>query len=404
MKILQLCHKPPIPAKDGGCIAMNNLTRGLLKQGHVVKILAMSTPKHSFSEKDISAEYCEQTAYETIAVDTKINYFLASKSIILNQSYYVNRFFSKNFSNKLIRVLQSQSFDLIQLESIFVAPYISVIKQYSTAKIILRAHNIEHKIWERLAKQQSSLLKKLAFSILAKKLKRFELSVFSQIHGYMTISEQDYDYFHEQFPNISGTVIAFGIDPIDYEEEDYIPSENPELFHLGSLDWKPNLEGIDWFLNEVWEEMHVKFPQLTFTVAGRHIPSKLKALQLPNVIILGEVADAQEFMHSKDIMIVPILSGSGVRVKIIEGMALGKTIITTSIGAEGLEIENGKHLFIADDKEDFIHAVEKCIKTPDICKIIGENARNFVVLYHNNDLIINKMVGFYADILKEEYK
>jgi hypothetical protein len=135
MKILQLCHKPPIPAKDGGCIAMNNLTRGLLKQGHVVKILAMSTPKHSFSEKDISAEYCEQTAYETIAVDTKINYFLASKSIILNQSYYVNRFFSKNFSNKLIRVLQSQSFDLIQLESIFVAPYISVIKQYSTAKI-----------------------------------------------------------------------------------------------------------------------------------------------------------------------------------------------------------------------------------------------------------------------------
>ena len=118
--------------------------------------------------------------------------------------------------------------------------------------------------------------------------------------------------------------------------------------------------------------------------------------------ILGEVADAQDFMHSKDIMIVPILSGSGVRVKIIEGMALGKTIITTSIGAEGLEIENGKHLFIADNKEDFIHAVEKCIKTPDICKIIGENARNFVVLYHNNDLIINKMVVFYADILKEE--
>jgi len=402
MRILQLCHKPPLPAKDGGCIAMNNLTQGLLKQGHEVKVLAMSTPKHSFSEHELSAEYCQKTAFETVSVDTKINYFLAAKSIILNQSYYVNRFFSKDFSNKLIQVLKSQSFDLIQLESIFAAPYIPVIKQYSTAKILLRAHNIEHKIWERLAKQQSSLLKKFAFSILAKKLKRFELSVFSQIDGYMTISEQDYDYFHEQFPNTSGTVIAFGIDPTDYAEEDYIPSENPQLFHLGSLDWKPNMEGVDWFLNEVWEEMHAKFPQLTFTIAGRHIPSKLKTLQLPNVIILGEVADAQEFMHSKDIMIVPILSGSGVRVKIIEGMALGKTIITTSIGAEGLEIENGKHLIIADNKEDFIHAVEKCIKTPDICKIIGENARNFVVLYHNNDLIINKMVGFYADILKEE--
>lgn len=404
MNILQLCHKPPFPAKDGGCIAMNNLTRGLLKQGHLVKVMAISTPKHPLSEHELPIEYCQQTAFETVSVDTQINYFLAARAIILNQSYYVNRFFSKDFSHRLIQILKSQSFDLIQLESIFVAPYIPVIKQYSTAKIILRAHNIEHKIWERLAKQQSSPLAKLAFSILAKKLKRFELSVFNQIDGYMTISEQDYDYFHQQFPNTPGTVITFGIDPIDYEEEDYIPSENPELFHLGSLDWKPNLEGIEWFLNEVWEDMHTKFPQLTFTVAGRHIPSQLKALQLPNVTILGEVADAQEFMQSKDIMIVPILSGSGVRVKIIEGMALGKTIITTSIGAEGLEIENGKHLFIADTPEQFIHAIEKCIKTPDICKIIGENARNFVVLYHNNDLIITKMEGFYADILKGEEK
>ena len=211
----------------------------------------------------------------------------------------------------------------------------------------------------------------------------------------MTISEQDYDYFHEQFPNTSGTVIAFGIDPTDYAEEDYIPSENPQLFHLGSLDWKPNMEGVDWFLNEVWEEMHAKFPQLTFTIAGRHIPSKLKTLQLPNVIILGEVADAQEFMHSNDIMIVPILSGSGVRVKIIEGMALGKNnhyYIHREPKDLKLKMENISLLLII--RKTLFMLLRSVSKHLIFVKIIGENARNFVVLYHNNDLIINKWLDF----------
>ena len=108
--------------------------------------------------------------------------------------------------------------------------------------------------------------------------------------------------------------------------------------------------------------------------------------------------NANEFMLSKDIMIVPLLSGSGIRIKIIEGMALGKTIITTSIGAEGLKVENGKHLFIADTAEEFVSVIEKCIKTPDICTIIGENARHYVALNHNNEVVTQELIDFYHEI------
>lgn len=98
-------------------------------------------------------------------------------------------------------------------------------------------------------------------------------------------------------------------------------------------------------------------------------------------------------------MIVPLLSGSGVRVKIIEGMALGKVIITTSIGAEGLMVENGKNILIANTPEEFVAVLDKCVKTPDICTIIGENARNFVLLHHNNELITKQLIRFYESML-----
>ena len=117
-----------------------------------------------------------------------------------------------------------------------------------------------------------------------------------------------------------------------------------------------------------------------------------------HVIIAGEVESANEFMLSKDIMIVPLLSGSGIRIKIIEGMALGKTIITTSIGAEGLNVENGKNIFIADTAEEFVAVIEKCVRTPDICTIIGENARHYVALNHNNEVVTQELIDFYHEI------
>lgn len=395
MKVLQLCHKPPLPAKDGGCIAMNNLTKGLLKQEHQVKIIAMTTHKHPVNLSDLPNNYRQETGIETVFINTKINLFDAIKTSLFNQSYYVKRFVSKEFERKIIDILKKDNYEVVVLESIFVAPYIATVRQYSKAKIILRAHNIEFKIWERLAQKKVGIFKKIAFSILASKLKRYEMSVFHQIDGYMAISQQDYDFFHEKFADIEGIVLPFGIDLDEYDhDEEYIPSLNPKLFHIGSLAWKPNLEGIEWFFEEIWPHIHEAFPTLTFTLAGREIPEKIKMATLPNVNIMGEVDDATAFMMDNDIMVVPILSGSGVRVKIIEGMAMGKTIITTEMGAEGLEVENEKHLFIANTADDFVQAIGRCIKTPDICTFIGEKARNFVFLHHNNDLISKKMNDF----------
>lgn len=400
MKILQLCHKVPFPPYDGGTIAMNNITQGLLSEGHRVKVLAVETPKHRVLSEDMPEDYLKSVDFESVFIDTTLSFWAAFKTIFTRKSYQVSRFYSKGFANKLAEILQKETFDIIQLESIFMAPYLPVIRQFSTAKIVLRNHNIEHLIWHRVINNEPNPLKRWAIRYFSRQLKRYECNLGSQIDAFAAISEPDYQFFKECYHNIPGTVIPFGVDLENYpENEDYMPSGTPELFHVGSMNWLPNVEGIEWFLDEVWPQIHEKFPEITFTIAGRQIPEKISQRADNNVIIAGEVASANDFMAEKDIMIVPLLSGSGVRVKIIEGMALGKTIITTAIGAEGLAVEHGKNILIANTPDEFLECISKCVASPDICTILGENARNFVALNHNNDLITNRLIEFYGTLL-----
>ena len=301
---------------------------------------------------------------------------------------------------KLAQVLESEHFDIVHIESIYMSPYIPVVRKHSKAKIVMRMHNIEHQIWERLSDNERNPFRKFIYSTNARQLRRVEETILNQVDGYMTISEPDFTYFKTLAPAVPGTVIPFGINMDDYEvEDDYIPSDEPTLFHIGSMNWSPNVEGIEWFLDEVWPTIHEKHPTLTFTLAGRSIPESISQRHDANVNVVGAVPSANEFMLEHDLMVVPLLSGSGIRVKIVEAMALGKVVITTSVGAEGLAVENGKHLFIANTPEEFLAVIDKCIVTPDICTIIGENARDLISVKHDCGIITQKMVDFYQKIM-----
>lgn len=403
MNILQITPKPPLPAIDGGCIAINNITQGLLKAGHEVKVLSIVTPKHPLQTDKIAEEYIQNTDFETVFVNTTLHPARAFFSLFSGSSYYVERFINPEFKKRIIAILSNKTFDVIHLETIYVAPYIPIIRQYSKAKIVLRCHNVEHQIWGRFLLQQKNPLKRLVLKRMIRQLRRFELAVLHEVDAFLAISEPDLVFFEKQAPEIPGTVIAAGIDSCELSQE-YIPSETPELFHIGSMNWMPNIEGIEWFLDEVWDEIIERFPLITFTIAGRDIPPAWTARAIPNVNIIGEVENANDFICSKDIMIVPLLSGSGVRIKILEGMALGKTIITTTIGAEGLDVENGKNILIANTPDEFVEAIELCVKSPDLCRFIGENARDYVLLNHNNDIITQKLISFYQELFEEKKK
>jgi len=403
MRILQLCHKTPLPTIDGGCIAIHNITKCLMDSGMDVKVLAVATPKHPFMISAYSKSYLTATRFESVFIDTTPHKVEAIKTLFTGKSYQISRFYHKNMANKLIETLRQEEFDIVHIESLYMSPYIPLIRKHSNAKILMRLHNIEHQIWERLADNERNPFLKLAYRINTKQLKRVEHRLLHEVDGYMSISEPDYRYFHETAPEVPGIVIPFGIDVDNYdmEDDDYIATDQPALFHLGSMNWGPNVEGIEWFLDEVWPEILTAHPNLTFALAGHNIPEKIRTRHDKNVTVVGAVPNANEFMMEYDIMVVPLLSGSGIRIKIVEAMALGRVVITTTIGAEGLDVQDGKHLFIANTPEEFVMVINKCVAMPDLCTIISENARHYVSVNHNNSVISKKISEFYHEITKK---
>ncbi len=397
MNILQLCNKVPFPPKDGGCIAMNALTQGLIKEGNSIKILAINTRKHFVDVSQLPADYLLNTKIETVFVDTEIRIADAFFNLFSSRSYNIERFYSKKFEDKLIAILQKESFDIIQLESLYVSMYVSTIRKYSKAKIVLRAHNVEHLLWKRNAQLASSPLKKAYLRLLAKRLKNYEVNCLSEFDAIVAITKEDELYFKKAGYLKPITTAPFGID-LNKSEEHTIKEEFPSIFHIGAMDWQPNIEGVNWFLTDIWEKVLLKHPELKLYLAGRSMNmNALKELNKPNVIILGEVESSKQFMCSKGIMIVPLLSGGGMRVKIIEGLSLGKTIITTTIGAEGIDCENGKNCIIADTPDEFVAAINKCINDKSFYLEIGKNAKSLAFEHFNNADICKKLIEFYQN-------
>ena len=171
------------------------------------------------------------------------------------------------------------------------------------------------------------------------------------------------------------------------------------LFHIGAMNWMPNEEGIRWFLEEVWPLVAEHLPDLKLYLAGREMPDWLNELKVTNIVVVGEVPDAVEFILSKAICIAPLLSGSGIRIKIIESMAQGRAVVSTSVGAEGINITDGENIMIADTPEDFYKAVRWLFEHPEECKKMGEKAKKLIGDEHNTSKIIQRLVAYYQEIL-----
>jgi polysaccharide biosynthesis protein PslH len=400
MRILQICNKPPYPPQDGGSIGMNNVTQGLIEAGHKVKIISVNPPKHHVNLKELPSEYVRNTDIELVYIDTEIKPVNALLNLFTRNSYHIERFISSDFNEKLTDILRNGTFDIIQIESIFLMGYLKTLRKHSTSKVVLRAPNIEFRIWERMTSQAKNPLKKIYLAMLTRRLRKWELEQINRADAVYTVTSNDMDFFKENGCIKPITYIPTGIDMTKKVDLDFSHVEFPSLFHIGALDWLPNQEAIQWFLKNVWNKVHTNFPDLKLFLAGRNTPQWIFNLNMPNVEVLGEVKDAGEFIASKSVMLVPLMSGSGMRVKIIEGMMLGKTIITTTIGIEGIIHKNNENVLIANTPEEFYDSIVRCINNRPFSEKIGRNAHLNAKANYDNVVLTQKLVGFFTDLLK----
>lgn len=388
----------PYPPKDGGAIATLNLATGLSELSNSVDLLAINTLKHYFDIKQIPNDIQNKVTFYDHFCDTTIKPIKLIKNFLFSKiPYNAERFIIKDFDKKIIDILKSKKYDIIQLEGLYILPYIETIRKYSKALISYRAHNIEHLIWQRTSKFTKNPHKKFYLKNLTYRIKRFEHKYINKYDLLIPITNVDAKIL-TKMGNIKPHIVvpvAFDINKIPQTQNNI---EFPSLFFIGALDWTPNQEGLVWFVDNCWDDILHKHPNLKLYIAGRNAPDWLeKLLEKKNIIYLGEIEDAHKYINSKAIMIAPLFSGSGIRVKIIEAMALGKAIITTSIGAEGIDIEDGNNIFIANTSEKFIETIDKLVENKALVEKIGQNAHNFVKEHFNIQKISIILNNFYQN-------
>jgi glycosyltransferase involved in cell wall biosynthesis len=297
----------------------------------------------------------------------------------------------------LIHILEEEQFDIVQLETLYLAPYIPVIRKHSKALISLRTHNVEHEIWKRMAENHKPGLKRWYLGHLAQKLEIYEKNQLHLVDILITMTQRDLSYFQKMGYRGKSIVAPIGMDVQQYQQSSKERQFDAEgICFIGSLDWMPNLEGLNWFLESVWPLVRTIHPNAKLKIAGRNTPSSFKKKSIPGVEFLGEVRSAIKFINDHQILIVPLLSGSGMRVKILEGLFLGKTVITTTIGMEGIEARQGEEILLADKAEDFAQCISLCLKDPDFADRIGKQAAIFASNHFDNRKIALHVLQNYA--------
>ena len=398
MKVLQLCIKPPYPPVDGGTMAMDSITQGLLREGCEVKVLTVETDKHPLRADRLPEAYREATGIESVYVDLGVKAVPAGVAMLCGESYNVKRYRSEAFAKKLREVLQAGEYDVVHVESIFLTPYVPLIRRYSRAKVVLRAHNVEHLIWRGMAESMRFGLKRWYIKHLALTLRAYELEHVNDYDGVVCITKNDADYFGSNGCRKPVTHIPFGVEIGKGGEERKV--EPCSLFHIGAMDWMPNQEGIDWLLEEVWPVVHREVPHARLYLAGRKMPERWMKAQKEGVTVVGEVPDAREFIADKQINVVPLRSGSGMRVKIIEAMSMGKAVVTTTVGAQGIDYTDGENLLIADTAEQFARQIGRLVADGDYCRRVGEAAAALVAREYDERVLSQRLIKFYEKIIK----
>ena len=401
MNILLLCKKFPYPLKDGESIAVQVLSKALVDLGCKVSLLAMNTHKHYYSGHRMPPELSHFHRVETVCVDNRVTPWGALRQLYRGESYHISRFESLPFRLKLRQLLQADDYDIVQLETLYLTPYIDEIRRYSRAQIALRAHNVEHEIWERIADNCRLPGRSWYLRLLARQLRTYEKARLREIDMLIPISKKDEAVFRRM--GYQGRLVTI---PIGWEPTraiaDYHSYGTPiSLSFIGSLDWMPNQEGLRWFVERVWPRLSRAYPRLTLHIAGRNTPAWVFKLHSDRLIIHGEVPDSAAFINAHSMMVVPLLSGSGMRAKILEGMALGKVVLTTSIGLEGITAVDGKEVLIADTPEAFHQALTRCHGMNGQLETMGRSAEAFV-RKHYDALAIAKilMAAYQADLVQ----
>ncbi len=314
--------------------------------------------------------------FEEQAKDSIGFYLDVLKNMFFSLPYVIEKYRSAAMRSVIDDLVKQEKFDLLVCDTL--APCINIESNTGVPKIVFQ-HNVESMIWQRMYKKTADPVKRLIFFLQYIKLEKYEKKTLQGYNSSFAVSNEDGEFFKKEYMVKDVRIIPTGVDTQYFHRSEEGP-ESETLIFVGSMNWLPNIDGMSFFIKEVLPLIKEKCPSVKLYIVG-HAPKKELynlAQAHKEIVVTGTVDDVREYMKKASVYIVPLRVGGGTRIKIYEAMSMGKAVVATSIGAEGLPVTHNENIIIADDKQQIADAVAELIKDPQLRERIGTQARNYV--------------------------
>lgn len=400
MNILLLTPDIPYPTASGAAIRNYGIIRGLVSAGHSITLL-------TFVQDDVDKatnplyEICEHVHTAPLPIRSKSERI---RNLVTSTKADIEyRLLSDDFENQLIQLLKENAYDVVQFSGIELGCYVSTIQKYNTtAKVIYDALNAEAELQRVIYTIDRQNLKRLPIAgysfIQAQRIKIFERNLCRQVDCVIAVSDED-EAFLSAYNGAPIYVMSNGIFVDDYKPVNDLPRHTNELVYTGKMDYRPNVDAIEWFAGSILPDIREKISDTTLTIVGRNPHPRIQPYaEQDHITITGWVDSVQPYLHQATVFIVPLRMGSGTRLKILEAMASGCAVVSTSIGAAGLRNDVRQAMRIADNEKDFTQTVVSLLHDESLREDLGKQAILQVRQNYDWSALIPKLLTAYEEI------
>jgi glycosyltransferase involved in cell wall biosynthesis len=296
---------------------------------------------------------------------------------------------SKEVASALSALLAEESFDAVQLESVHLLSYLDVIRNVPRRPALVADwHNVESELMARYASQTGNWAKGVVARRTAQLLKQAEQKLLSEADTHLVVSEREKILLEQRASGAEVHVIPNGVDTVAFEQivaERFASSNTMRntVLYVGSMDYHANVDAVTWFAREIWPRVAGRFPKLIFTIVGRNPGPSVRALASDNIQVTGSVDDVRPYYATAAVVVVPLRVGSGTRLKILEAMAAGVPVVSTKLGAEGLDVLDGVHLLIGNTPDEISSAVVHLVQNPAQANALADAAKTLVAAHYD---------------------
>jgi glycosyltransferase involved in cell wall biosynthesis len=388
----------PSPPRFGGQQRIHALMTGLAQQ-HEVSLLSLVDVGQADRADGVRAAkaYCNEVVTVTNArAHAKRRWQLAA--LASPWSYERLTTLLPALQRALDYMLAVKRYDVVQLELAHLAHLRVRVPTGVPPIVCLDEHNIEYEILFRTARMPSTALRRAHNMLDGLKVRHDEQRAWSRVDGCVVTCPRDQETLLQSARNTCTAVVPNGVD-VDSFTPASIPREPATLLFFGAIDYYPNTDAVLYFVREVLPHLVLSNPAIKLVVVGRRPPPAVLACQGPNVEVIGVVDDVKPWIARASVVIVPLRIGGGTRLKILEAMAMGKAIVSTSLGAEGLDVESDRHLLIADDPKSFATQVSRVLAEPNLATQLGEAARRRVITDYAWRASVDRLSDFHAELV-----